>query len=276
MLTQEKINHFNILIQTNQAPSPEDSADFEIYKALLNSQSLAQAQATSNPTPNPLMTTPTPVAAPTVTSVSAPVAPVSAPASVMPANGTYSMDDLMTNGMVVDNYLKVKYQQTFIGNDVVGDKELYVSINLDNVVAKVSIKGGSPVVYRSTIDGKNCLSGGTWLAAVEEVQRKDPKARPYNCADLPMVIAKDVKDFSGNVLCGVGSTIGHTTSTTNWRNWVEFYRHLPEEVRERKEEIFVKVVRKDVEKNNNRWAVLDFEYIPPKEAIALGLVKNPY
>lgn len=256
-MTQER---FNFLMQSGQAPLPEEVADFEMYKALIQSQSLAQNAVA--PAPAPVV--PTAPAVPTV--VSTPV----------PAGGCFTMDDLMSNKMSVDSYLRVKYQQMFIGDDLIGDQELYVSINLANVVCKLSIKGGSPVVYRSTTDGKTCTSGGSWLAAVEEVQRKAPNAQPYNCADIPMVIAKNVKNFQGNVVVSTGATVGHTTSTTNWRNWVSFYQSLPEDVKERKEEVFVKITRQDIQKKGNSWSVLAFEYINFEEANKLGLVNNPF
>lgn len=285
MLTPEKINYFNQLLQTGNVPGPEDSADWEIYKAYQNSQALAQ-QATapvSAPIPPAAGLMNAPVAAPVTAPVTAPVAAniptnnVSNQAMAAPANGTsYTMDDLMSNQMVVDNYLKVKYQQTFIGNDVVGDKEIYVAINLSNVVAKLSIKGGQPVSYASTVDGKVCLSGGSWLEAVADIQKKDPKARPYNCVDLPMTVIKEVKGFSGNTVAAVGTVIGHTTSTTNWKPWVDFYRNLPQEVRERGEEVYVKLTRRDVSKNSNNWALVDFEYVPLEQAHNMGLVSEPF
>ena len=283
MLTPEKISYFNQLLQAGSVPGPEDSADWEIYKALQNSQALAQQAATpATATAGGIMSAPVPasVAAPVSAPVSAPVAAPMDSANnqpmVMPSNGTYTMDDLMSNQMVVDNYLKVKYQQTFIGNDVVGDKEIYVSINLSNVVAKMSIKGGQPVSYASTVDGKTCISGGSWVEAVADIQKKDPKARPYNCVDLPMKIVKDVKGFTGNIVASTGTVIGHTTSTTNWKPWVDFYRNLPQEVRERGEEVYVKLTRRDVSKNSNNWALVDFEYIPFEKAQELGLDTLPF
>lgn len=266
-MTQER---FNFLMQSGQAPLPEEAADFEMYKALIQSQSLAQNAVAPTPAPAQNLMTPVAPAIPT-----APAVPVVTPTPVA-SNGTFSMDDLMSNKMSVDSYLRVKYQQLLIGDDLVGDQELYVSINLANVVLKMSIKGGSPVIYRSTTDGKTCTSGGSWLAAIEEVQRKSPTAQPYNCADIPMVIAKNVKNFQGNVVASVGAMVGHTTSTTNWRNWVSFYQSLPDDVKERKEEVFVKITRQDIQKKGNSWSVLAFEYITFEQANQLGLVNNPF
>lgn len=279
MLTQEKINAFNLLLQQGQAPAPEDAADFEMYKAYLNSQALAQNMAQA-PAPAPQ-----PAAAPAQANLMAPVpaaAPVPAPAPVpaaapmmMPSNGgNYSMDDLMTNTMVVDNYLKVKYQQTFIGDSAIIDPELYVAIDLSSVVAKVSIKGGQPVKYASTTDGKTCVAGGSWVEAVADIQKLDPRARPYNCVDVPMKLLRDAHGVTGKAVAFLGTVLGHTTSTTNWKLWVEFYRSLPQEVRDNGEVVYAKITREDKKKDTNSWALVKFTYISKEEANNLGLTET--
>lgn len=255
MLTPEKINLFNQLIANNQTASAEDSADFEMYKALRMSQAIAERATESAVVPAP---------------VAAPAPAVVMPTTVMPMNGSsFSMNDLMSNSMTADTYLKVKYQQTFVGDTAIANPELYVSINLKDIVCKMSIKGGNPVVYASTIDGKTCTSGGTWLEAVEDIKAKDPKARPYYCVDLPMKVAKDITSFTGAVVAPAGTILGHTTATTNWKNWCNFYRNLPNT----EGTVFVKVTREDIKKNTNQWAVLNFEYISDEQAKALGLAE---
>lgn len=270
MITPEKIQYFNTLLATNQVPAPEDSADFEIYKAMQMAGNVAQAQAATQAAPAPVAT-PAPVAAP----IPAPVAqltPVAAPApmpvALTPSNGNvFSMDDLMSSSMSVDKYLKVKYQQTFIGDDAVNG-DLYVVIVKSEVVPKLSIKAGNPVQYRSTIDGKTCTEGGSWLEAVSNMQKISKDARPYNCVDIPMHVAKDVMSFTGNVIAQVGDVLGHTTSTTNWRNWKDFYQSTPRE----QDKVFAKISRVDMKKNNNQWGLVKFEYIDDAEAAKLGLV----
>lgn len=262
MLSQEKIAQFNQLLANGQAPAPEDSSDFEMYKALINSQALAANSAAA------------PVAQATTVAPVAPVVPVNIPAAaptpsaVTPSNGrNFSMDDLMSSAMVVDRYLKVKFGQMFIGDDIIGSDSIYVSIDLDSVVAKISIKGGNPVRYAATVDGKTCVQGGSWFEAVSDIQKIAPNARPYNCVDLPMKIAKDITAYNGSVICPAGETVGHTTSTTNWKEWLSFYRSLPDQ----HGVVFAKVTRKDVKKNNNQWGLLEFTYIPNDEALAQGL-----
>ena len=263
MLNQEKINLFNQLLTNNQAPAPEDSADFEMYKALLNSQAMAanSVAVSEVQTSAPAAIVPAPLQQAT------PPAPI--PTMVMPSNGrAFTMEDLMSTSMAADKYLKVKYQQTFIGSDIVANNEIYAVVNLDEVITKLSIKGGSPVRYAATVDGKTCTSGGSWLEAVSDIQKVAPTARPYNCVDIPFKIAKEIKNFNNVTICEVGEIVGHTTSTTNWKNWLNFYRSIPEGERV----VFVKVSREDVNKNNNQWGLLKFEYVSNEQAKALGLV----
>lgn len=270
MLTAEKINYFATLMANNQVPAPEDSADFEIFKAMQMAGNVAQVQATvANAQATPVAApAPAPAPAPLPATQLTPVTPAPMPMAMTPSNGSaFTMDDLMSSSMSVDKYLKVKYQQTFIGDDAVNG-DMYVVIVKSEVVPKLSIKGGNPVQYRSTIDGKTCLEGGTWMEAVTNVQKLSKDARPYNCADIPMHVAKDVLSFTGNVIASVGDVLGHTTSTTNWRNWREFYNSTPKD----QDKVFAKVSRVDRKKNSNQWGLVKFEYIPDDEAAKLGLV----
>lgn len=267
MLTQEKMATFNQIIASNGTPAPEDAADFELYKAILNSQALAGSSATPQNNPN--------FANPQAAQVPATLTPAQAPTAVpvatsvptaVPANGShYTIDDLMSNSMAVDKYLKVKYQQMFIGDDMLAGDSIYVRINLDNVVYKLSIKGGQPVSYASTLDGKTATTGGSWLEAVADIQKKDPKARPYNCADIPMVVAKEIKNYAGMVLAEEGTILGHTTSTTNWKEWVNFYQSLGNKTGE----VLVKITRKDVTKNKQQWGLITFALASENEVAGL-------
>ena len=266
MLTPEKINTFNILLANNQAPAPEDVADFEIYKAMRLSSAMAAQEATPTATATPVTTVP-----------AAPVAPVpvsvkeAEPVTVFaPANGNaYSMDDLMSNTMLADKYIKIKNQQTFIGDDLIGNKELYVVLNFADIRAKQTIKGGNPVKYRSTVDGRTCIdTGDSWMNAVMEIKRLAPDAKPYNCVDLTFTLLKDACAYDGTVVAAAGTRLGHTTATTNWKKWVEFYRSLPTH----EGEVIVRLTREDVQKETNKWALVSFEYVSEAEAASLGLI----
>ncbi len=267
MLTPEKINTFNILLANNQAPAPEDAADFEIYKAMRLSSAMAAQEATSTATP-----TPVPTSVPVVAPAPVPVAVKEAdPVNVFtPANGNaYSMDDLMSNTMLADKYIKVKNQQTFIGDDLIGNKELYVVLNFADIRAKQTIKGGNPVKYRSTVDGRTCIdTGDSWMNAVMEIKRLAPDAKPYNCVDLTFTLLKDATAYDGSVVAPAGTRLGHTTATTNWKKWVGFYRSLPTH----EGEVIVRISREDVQKETNKWASVNFEYVSNNEAASLGLI----
>ena len=270
MLTPEKINTFNALIANNQAPAPEDAADFEIYKAMRFSNAMAGQEATVTPSVAPVQTPA--VAMPVVAPAPVPVAVKEAdPITVFaPANGnSYSMDDLMSNTMLADKYIKVKNQQTFIGDDLVGNKELYVTLNFADIRAKQTIKGGNPVKYRSTIDGRTCIdTGDSWMNAVIEIKRLAPDAKPYNCVDLTFTLLRDATSYDGSVVAPAGTRLGHTTATTNWKKWVEFYRSLPNH----EGEVIVRLTREDVQKETNKWALVNFEYVSNAEAASLGLI----
>ena len=277
-LTVEKMNAFEQLLANNGTPAPEDIADFEIFKAIKSSTALAGSQATptntnanvnANPNPitNPDFNALTPVATPNT------VVPTDSTSysSALPMNGShFTMEDLASRSMAVDKYLKVKYQQTFIGEDIIAGDSIYVYINMDNVVCKLSIKGGSPVTYVSTLDGKTTTTGGSWIEAVADIRKKDQKAQPYNCVDIPMTVAKEIKNYAGQTLADVGTILGHTTSTTNWRDWLAFYQALPE----KNGTVLVKIGRKDINKNKNQWGLLTFSLVSDAEAQSLGIINQ--
>lgn len=265
MLTAERIEIFKQLIANNQIPTnPEDNADFEIVKAMVISQASAGQVAQPAAVPATI-----PVAQPATALT--PAAPVRTTAvdTPVPSNGSsFTMEDAMKSAMAVDHYLKPKYGQMFIDNDVVNNDPIYVSIDLDSIVVKSSIKAGNPVKYYSTLNGRDCLQGGSWADIVADVQKIDPKARPYFCVDLAMKVAKSVCTFDGRIVVDAGCYLGHTTATTNWKDWSRFYSALPTHTGS----VFVKLTRQDVKKDSNQWGLLNFEYVSNEVAQQLGLM----
>ena len=269
MLTAERIELFKTMLINNQIPTnPEDTADFEIVKAMVISQATAGQSVPVNTVPaaNPAVTAtntaPATNLVPAATTSTPPAAPVASDGSA------FTMEEAMKSSMAVDSYLKVKYGQTFINEQTVSDDPIYVSIDLDSIVVKSAIKAGNPVKYYSTLNGKDCLQGGSWADVVADMQKMDPKARPYFCVDLAMKVAQDIKAFNGQVIMSTGNYIGHTTATTNWKDWSRFYQALPTH----SGCVFVKLTRQNVKKNNNSWGLLNFEYVNDAQAQALGLV----
>lgn len=262
MLTQENIVKYQNMIINGQTPTtPEEIADFEVVKAMMTGQAMAAASATPAPAQTQALA---PVQALT------PVEPVHTEvAPVVPSNGSsFTMEDAMKSSMAVDKYLKVRYGVTSISDEVVSNDPIYVKIDLDSIVVKQSIKAGNPVKYYSTLDGRTCLQGGTWVEAISDMQKIDPKARPYFCVDLAMEVAKDVKAFDGTVVASVGTMIGHTTATTNWKDWSRFYQALPTHTGS----VFVRLTRQDVKKDSNQWGLVNFAYVTDEQAQALGLM----
>lgn len=257
MLTQENIVKYQQMIVNGQTPTaPEELADFEVVKAMMQGQAMAAASATSNV---PAVAAPAPLAPASIADIP----------TQLPSNGSaFTMEDAMKSSMAVDQYLKVKFGQTFIGDEVVSNDPIYVSIDIDSVVVKLSIKAGQPVKYFSTLNGRDCLQGGSWAEVVADMRKIDPKARPYYCVDLAMQVAKDIKAFDGHVVTKTGSSLGHTTATTNWKDWIRFYNSLPTHTGR----IFVRITRQDMKKDSSQWGLLNFAYVTDEQVQSLGLV----
>ena len=204
----------------------------------------------------------------------APAAQAVMPMALTPTNGSaFTMDDLLSNSIACDKWLKIKYNQTLINDDMIKETDLYVKIDFGQVIPKMSIKGGNPVRYASTIDGQTATAGGSWMRAVQDIQAIDPKARPYNCVDLSMILAQDVHDYNGNVVAPAGTLLGHTTATTNWKEWKALCMELVAKGLSYSNGIhYVKLNRKDVTKGTNKWAILNFSYVDETEAANLGLI----
>lgn len=138
-----------------------------------------------------------------------------------------TMNDLAQGSINVDKWIKVKEFGLLVGDNASLLEELVVSMDMTEgvgFVPKKSIKAGNPAQYFSTIDGVTCTSGGSWEAAVQKAMAIDARAREYRAVDLPFVLEEDAKDAKGNVVCEAGTRLGHTTATTNWANWEQFYR----------------------------------------------------
>lgn len=281
MLTQEKMKYYGELISqgVTTAPTPEESADFELVKAMLLSSQVAANVAQPQPQHAQVLT---PVSAPAMSpsmspSMASAMAPAQAPqpapmmampTAMTPANGNvFTMEDLTSASMTADVYLKVKYQQTFINQDVVNAPEIFVAIDLGKVIPKLSIKGGNPVQYASTVDGRTSTNGGSWMEAIADIQKLDPKAKPYPSADIPMIVASPIRNFQGQVVAEIGTILGHSLSTTNWKNWKSFYDSLDT----KEGTVWAKVTREDINKNKQTWAVLKFEKVSQEKAAELQM-----
>ena len=152
--------------------------------------------------------------------------PPSAPASY----AAPSMDTMgMSTGIsrVVEDWLKVNEYGITFGADRTLFQNVKIKIDMTEgagFFVKHSIKFGNPAQYFSSYDGTTCDRGGLWTDAVVKAQRADPKASPFAAADIIMILAEDIK-LKDKTL-PADTKIGHTTSTSNWQDWAEFYREV--------------------------------------------------
>ena len=139
-----------------------------------------------------------------------------------------SMETLATGSINVDQWVKVKEFGLLIGDNKALIDTMKVSISMIDgrgFVPKLSIKAGNPAQYWSTTDGTTCPGVGTWDQAQQKALSLDPKARSYRAVDLPMTLLEPAIS-KGVEIAKVGTILGHTTSTTNWKNWEQFYKDV--------------------------------------------------
>lgn len=168
----------------------------------------------------------------------------------------FTFDDMRNSGMSVEEYLKVKDVGLQLKDKIVD--EIEVEIDTTQILFNQSIKAGNPAVYRKTYDSVTCATGGSWDAALEEIRRIDPKARPYMSADIPMTLVEDFKDNKGNVLLAAGTRIGHSLSTTNRAAFQDFSNQL-DKAELRGQTVSVKLGYQKMTKTGvNPWGVVTF------------------
>ena len=196
-------------------------------------------------------------------SVPAVTTPAAAPAVATPRGAPVSMADLMVGSMSVDAWLKVKEFGLLIGGDKTLLPNITVDLDMTAVAPCYAIKfGKNPAVYYKTYDRVSCASGGSWADACLRAQKGDPTAREYRTADLPFTVVDDIKTPDGSkVLAAKGMRLGHSLSTTNWKNWESFYRDLASKGLQAAT-VRVKLGFEVRTANNNTWGVVTFEHIP--------------
>lgn len=174
----------------------------------------------------------------------------------------YSLDDMAQGGLNVDTYLKVKEHGLLVGDTGVLFDEIEVSIDMTQVQVTQAIKFGDPATYFRTIDGSRAITGGSWDDAVARAQRADPKATPYMSADLPMTLTTELKDKKGEkVLVEVGTRIGHSLSTTNKQNFVEFHKAVKDAGLQGSTVSVKLTAQARSNKKANTWGVVRFELL---------------
>lgn len=193
-----------------------------------------------------------------------------APVAAAPAAVALSMESMSQGSMSVDKWIKVKEDGLKIG-DMAGLLEsIDAVINMTagmGFILKYGVKNGNPAQYAYSTDLANAAGGGTWPAALQRIQALNPStpASPYRCVDLPFKLTADVK-VKDVVVAKAGDTLGYTTSTTNWKNWEEFYKDV-DKAGLLGQDVAVKLTAQP--RNNkagNAWGVLKLELIGAVEA----------
>jgi len=139
-----------------------------------------------------------------------------------------TLDDVLSSGLAVDDWLKVGYNGMALGSeDKVLFDEMIVNIDLTEVVPYQMVKygpqGGQPT-YKKTRDGVTVVGGGSWTDVLAQAARVTGKeAQVYTAVDIPMEVTEDFV-VNGKVLAEAGTMIGHTTSTTNFKLFKAYLR----------------------------------------------------
>ena len=207
-------------------------------------------------------------AVPAVVQAGAPANDV--PAAYVPARAPSMADAMASAQMRPEEWLKVKEHGLLLGTSREAIEDMTVMIDMteqNGFYMKESIKYGNPAVYMSTYDGVTCDKGGPWIAAIGKAQAADPRAKPYYSVDIKMKLTADVKTIKGkkHEFGEAGKTLGHSTSTTNFDEWREFYRECSA-AGLLNQKVVAKLTVKQLEnKAGNAWGVIVFTLVGAAE-----------
>lgn len=220
-----------------------------VKAAMAAAQAAAAAAAAQAPS--------TALAAPVQGAVAA--APAAAPVAL-------SMETMAQGSMSVDNWFKVKEDGLKIGDMAGLLDSVDAVINMtagSGFVLKYGVKNGNPAQYAYTVDLANAHGGGTWPQAVQRIQALDPSkpVAPYRCVDLPFRLIEAVTTKAGVTVAKAGDMIGYTTSTTNWKNWEDFYKECAKAGLLDKDVQVKLTAQARTNKAGNNWGVLKIELV---------------
>ena len=177
-----------------------------------------------------------------------------------------SLDNLMSQGMSVETYLKVSEDglKVVIDNKSTLFENVEVVIDMREVIATEAIKWGNPAVYNKTFDGIMAADGVTrWQDILEMGQRFG--ATPYASSDIPMTLNEDIKNNKGDVVLPAGTRIGYSLSTTNREAFARFLREVNEQ-NLRHSVVLAKLgYEAKTNKKNNVWGIVTFELLGENE-----------
>ena len=178
-----------------------------------------------------------------------------------------TFDGIATGQMNVDLWMKVKEFGLIFGVNNVLVPEVEVSLSMKEATPNLSIKfGQTPPTYFKTYDGATAAGGGTWAEKVAIAQRADPKARPYPSADLPFVAISDIKGPKGEPLVTKGQRIGHTLSTTNFKEFDAFRNKLVAMGLQDADVVVKLGFKAQTNRNGVTWGVVTFDFVRVNDA----------
>ena len=221
-----------------------------VAQAMAKAQEAAAALAAQAPS--------TALAVPSAQTSLAPQGPTAAPVAL-------TMETMSQGAMSVDNWFKVKEDGLKIGDmaGLIESVEAVIDMTAGSgFILKYGVKNGNPAQYAYSVDLANANGGGTWAAAMQRVQALDPSkpVAPYRCVDLPFKLV-DAVVAKGVTVAKAGDMIGYTTSTTNWKNWEDFYKDCAKAGLIGKEVLVKLSAQARTNKAGNNWGVLKMELI---------------
>lgn len=171
--------------------------------------------------------------------------------------------DSMTDsaGLTVDHYLNVMQGGFRLGDMKGYFTEAEVTLDLDEVVAIYQVRANrsGQTTFIKSYDGVTTNTGQNFDLATRQLQQTNDKVDgPYQTAEIPVTLTKDVTD--GKVKVEAGATIGVTPSITG----VKFFTKFVKAARARglTGDIRVKLVHTpQTNTKGNEWGVVAFELI---------------
>jgi hypothetical protein len=170
-----------------------------------------------------------------------------------------TLQDFNTSGLNVEEFLKVNAYGITFGKDQTLFKSVIVDLDMSKVQVCHAIKFGNPATYFKTYDGVSCASGGTWAAAVQKAQNADPKARPYDSADLTFTNTGPLQ-LKEKVI-PAGTTLGHSLSTTNRQHFADLISQIQRAGYASTSKVRVELGHEHKNKGSNNWGLVTFKLI---------------
>lgn len=179
-----------------------------------------------------------------------------------------SMEAMSQGAMSVDNWFKVKEDGLKIGDmaGLLDSVDAVIDMTAGSgFILKYGVKNGNPAQYAYSVDLANANGGGTWAAAMQRIQALDPSkpVAPYRCVDLPFELIDAVTTKAGVNVAKAGDMIGYTTSTTNWKNWEDFYKECSKASLLGQKVVVKLSAQARTNKAGNNWGVLKMELVGP-------------